>query len=578
MSVCDFKILSHLCLSVFHLATNNERPTVYTGMRFVSNDWCCPIDSTNTYGSRTTVQVRSALRSICIYRWLIPLVSFLVGLTRRTTLNPNTVVSRTSIQPDQMDDDDDTPNIMVLKEDDDDNNHSDRLIISKCTTFDIVTHPKKRQRVVWMIPNLLHAILLVLSMVFCSFCGCCRWNDVTTIISLDDYFVIGMVADAFPIPVPLRPLHHYHHHIHHHSPRMNNIMSILTTSNSWNHHILKSNHRDIDSMSIGDASQTTLLQPQSSTAVTYTVSNINHIQNIPRHIALVCDGNTRWAKQHQQPTIMGHYKGANRTIELIQTLRQSQSSLSQTNHSIYSAITHLTLYAFSTENWNRPRHEIQNLFRIVEQTANYWYHTLQQEDNDDQHKELPHQQRSIIIKFIGNLDDPRIPQSLRSILYKLQNRTPTTTKYNNTYSTTTTTTTTVPPPPLTVCIAMNYGGRQDIVRASQRLMIKLLQERNATTTIHENDIQQYITEANLHSCLDTYDLPDPDLLIRTSGEVRLSNFLLWNVAYTELYFTHTYWPDFNMDEFHTALVWYSQRQRRFGGKSLENQVVGEVHM
>jgi undecaprenyl diphosphate synthase len=87
-----------------------------------------------------------------------------------------------------------------------------------------------------------------------------------------------------------------------------------------------------------------------------------------------------------------------------------------------------------------------------------------------------------------------------------------------------------------------------------------------STSLTEQDIQQYITEEHLHSCLDTYDVPDPDLFIRTSGEMRLSNFLLWNVAYTELYFTNTYWPDFTMEEFHTALVWYSQRQRRFGGK------------
>ena len=337
-----------------------------------------------------------------------------------------------------------------------------------------------------------------------------------------------------------------------------------------------------------DSDSNTMIQTNATDSLTTTVTlvvdnnnNINTIKNIPHHIALVCDGNTRWAKQQNQPTMMGHFKGANRTIELIQTLRnqrqllppESSSSLidddndiqaNQYHHysSIYNAITHLTLYAFSTENWNRPHHEIQNLFRILEQTAIYWYQTLQQEDQ--QQEQRP--QRRIIIKFVGNLDDPRIPNSLRTILYQLQARTPPFALTSSTNETTSKTVISLLPPPLTVCIAINYGGRQDIVRASQRLMMKLLQEKN-TTIVNEDDIQNYITETNLHSCLDTHDMPDPDLFIRTSGEVRLSNFLLWNVAYTELYFTNTYWPDFTMDEFHTALLWYSQRQRRFGGTS-----------
>jgi undecaprenyl diphosphate synthase len=309
-------------------------------------------------------------------------------------------------------------------------------------------------------------------------------------------------------------------------------------------------------------------------------STYNNI-NIPKHIAFVCDGNTRWAKQHQQPTLMGHFMGANRTMELIQTIRQIHLSSSSFNSLLsihHHDITHMTFFAFSTENWNRPMNEIRNLFNILEQTAHYWYNILQHEEQQQQQQQLlghsnthnnNSNNRNIIIKFIGDLDDPRIPNSLRMILYKLQEYT--SSRFSSTGSISTSDVVTTQQP-LTICIAINYGGRQDIVRASQRLMIKLLQEKsnatNASTTnisITEVDVQQYVTEANLQSCFDTHDIPDPDLFIRTSGEVRLSNFLLWNVAYTELYFTNIYWPDFTMDELNNAIVWYSQRKRRFGG-------------
>lgn len=327
-----------------------------------------------------------------------------------------------------------------------------------------------------------------------------------------------------------------------------------------------------DKVTIDETSRIYIEQQGQNTNVKNNTKNVN----LPKHIAFVCDGNTRWAKQHQQPTLMGHFMGANRTVELIQTLRQQSSSSSSLSSSSihHHDITHLTFFAFSTENWNRPMSEIRNLFNILEQTAHYWYNTLQHEEQEQQrHQKNWNNQfsnsntycnhRNMIIKFIGDLNDPRIPNSLRIILYKLQEST----------LSRGSSTTDVSIEPLTICIAINYGGRQDIVRASQRLMIKLLQEKNnatsataaATATISEMDIRQHITEANLQSCFDTHDIPDPDLFIRTSGEVRLSNFLLWNVAYTELYFTNIYWPDFTMAELDNALVWYSQRKRRFGG-------------
>jgi undecaprenyl diphosphate synthase len=291
-------------------------------------------------------------------------------------------------------------------------------------------------------------------------------------------------------------------------------------------------------------------------------------RNLPRHIAFVCDGNTRWASARNLPASMGHAAGANRTYELI---RYFQSYASSGNPS-GSSITHVTFYAFSTENWNRPSAEIREIFTVIERTARLWFSTLRKDSGDDS---AVTEKSHIIFKTIGDLYDGRIPKSLRESLLQLEDRTQEiaariTAKYWDDHNQSNTVDES-PPSFLTICVAINYGGRQDIVSASKRLIRKMLGEKQKFSTkedfvptITEDDVEGLFNEASLATCLDTASLPDPDLLVRTSGESRLSNFLLWNVAYTELYFSDTLWPDFDGAAIGKALRWYSQRERRFG--------------
>jgi undecaprenyl diphosphate synthase len=387
------------------------------------------------------------------------------------------------------------------------------------------------------------------------------------------------------------------------------------------------------------------------TTTTTTTTSSSPLQ-LPRHIALVCDGNTRWAQQHHVPTAEGHARGAQRTLQVIRYLQQQlqqqqqQQQLHQNRDAEFrqhtplsppaqpttnptpaattapttttttiipttrNAVTHVTFYVFSTENWSRPHDEIQDIFRVVERTAQTWYDSLlllstqnrstnsTSSSTSNNHTTHPDHSSNVNIVFqtIGDLQDVRIPASLRTVLYQLQERT-------STMAAAAAATSSVSSCcccSLTVCLAINYGGRQDIVRASQRLVLQMLQPRTepttepttrdvqpnttisatntttttttasiesiptATTTFTKEQIEEWITVTSLSSCLDTATLPDPDLLIRTSGESRLSNFMLWNVAYTELYFTTTLWPDWDTDQLQQAMDWYTQRQRRFG--------------
>jgi undecaprenyl diphosphate synthase len=377
-------------------------------------------------------------------------------------------------------------------------------------------------------------------------------------------------------------------------------------------------------------SKTNVTESQSSSTSFPTTTTIaSSPLQLPRHIALVCDGNTRWAQQHQVPTAEGHARGAQRTLQVIRYLQQQlqQQHQQQQSHQILdpefhphtppppqptsttttttaptttttiiptttNAVTHVTFYVFSTENWSRPHDEIQDIFRVVERTAQTWYDSLllssiQNSSNStstrNNHTTHPDHSSNINIVFqtIGNLQDVRIPTSLRTVLYQLQERTSTMAATSSHCCCS-----------LTVCLAINYGGRQDIVSASQRLVLQMLQPppprttepttrdlqpntisattttttttTKPTTTFTKEQIEEWITVTSLSSCLDTATVPDPDLLIRTSGESRLSNFMLWNVAYTELYFTTTLWPDFDTDQLEQAMDWYTQRQRRFG--------------
>lgn len=293
------------------------------------------------------------------------------------------------------------------------------------------------------------------------------------------------------------------------------------------------------------------------------VSSISSaVRKLPRHVAFVCDGNTRWAASRNLPASMGHAAGANRTYEIIRYLQSYSPSLSSSafpeNPNTGGRITHATFYAFSTENWNRPSSEIREIFTVIERTAQHWYSSLSS-------KREVEKECHIVFKTIGDLYDVRIPKSLRSSLLRLEDRTQeiatrATSRFWNTRDQSSSADHS-PPSLLTICVAINYGGRQDIVTASKRLLQKLLREKPAIT---EEDVDGMFNETSLSSCLDTASIPDPDLLIRTSGESRLSNFLLWNMAYTELYFTDSLWPDFDGAAIEQALCWYSQRERRYG--------------
>ncbi len=222
---------------------------------------------------------------------------------------------------------------------------------------------------------------------------------------------------------------------------------------------------------------------------------------IPLHIAFIMDGNGRWADKKHLPKIKGHEEGA-RSVETI------------INESLKAGIKYITFYAFSTENWSRPKLEVSALMKLLSNTLDKFL----KDDNPD-----------IKIIFSGR----REPLS-KSILAKMDKAAA------------------MPKPKakLTVNLAINYGARQEITDAVNTLI------QNGKTEITPQDIS-----AALYN-----DLPDPDLIIRTSGEQRLSNFLLWQAAYSEFYFTPVLWPDFKQEQFLTAIKEYMHRQRRFGGR------------
>ena len=239
------------------------------------------------------------------------------------------------------------------------------------------------------------------------------------------------------------------------------------------------------------------------------MSNSN--KSIPKHIALIMDGNGRWAKEKYQPRIFGHKEGVKRVKEIIQCCVESDE------------IKFLTLYTFSSENWKRPIHEVNALMKLLVQTLKKELKLLI--DN------------SVIVKVIGNIEE--LSLSVRNQI----NKTIDDTKDNN---------------GLTLTIALNYGSRKEIVQATKKICNKL--NKNLITVDN-------IDEQMLNSELDTSFMPDPDLLIRTGKEFRLSNFLLWQLAYTEIYISDSYFPDFTKSELVKALNNFSLRERRFGKTS-----------
>jgi undecaprenyl diphosphate synthase len=225
---------------------------------------------------------------------------------------------------------------------------------------------------------------------------------------------------------------------------------------------------------------------------------------LPKHIAVIMDGNGRWAKNRNMPRVEGHRAGAKSVREIVETCGRL-------------GIRYLSLYAFSKENWKRPKKEIATLWRLLEDY-------LKKED-----KVLV--DNNFRLKVIGQ--QASIPQSVVGELERVE----TLTKNNDR---------------MTILLALNYGGRSEIVDAVKRIMDDPSLDRNS------------LDEARFSQFLYTADIPDPDLLIRTSGELRVSNFLLWQIAYSEIWITEELWPDFRKKHLLHALVEFQKRERRFG--------------
>ena len=230
--------------------------------------------------------------------------------------------------------------------------------------------------------------------------------------------------------------------------------------------------------------------------------------NIPQHVAIILDGNGRWAKSKGMPRNYGHAQGSKNVEKICEEAWRM-------------GIKYLTVYAFSTENWNRPQDEVDALMKLL---RNYMKTCLKTAKKND-----------MKIRVIGDLR--RHDEDIRTRIAELEEAT----KDNG---------------GLNFQIAINYGSRDEIVRAVRRLAEDCAAGRIKTERIDAQLFEKY---------LDTEGIPDPDLMIRTSGELRLSNFLLWQLAYTEFYFTDVLWPDFSKEELMKAVEYYNARDRRYGG-------------
>lgn len=230
--------------------------------------------------------------------------------------------------------------------------------------------------------------------------------------------------------------------------------------------------------------------------------------NIPKHIAFIMDGNGRWAKERGLARTAGHRQGIKRVKEIIRSAGEL-------------GVEVVTFFTFSTENWERPKKEIDTLMRYLDKFL------------DGQIKEL--ERNNMRFQVIGQ-DDP-LPGFIQNKIKKAENRTK-----DNTG--------------LVVVLALNYGSRQEIVDAAKGF---------ATSVLKDNALLEQVTCEIFSRYFYTADLPDPDLLIRTSGEMRISNFMLWQLSYAELYFSNKYWPDFTIDELKKAIGDFKKRERRFGG-------------
>lgn len=234
----------------------------------------------------------------------------------------------------------------------------------------------------------------------------------------------------------------------------------------------------------------------------------NSERNVPRHIAIILDGNGRWAKQRFMPRNYGHVQGS-KTVENI------------CEEAYNMGVEYLTVYAFSTENWKRPKEEVDALMKLLRSYLKNCQKTSSK--------------NNMRVRVLGEMDG--LNEDIQNSIRELEK-----TSAGNTG--------------LRFQVALNYGGRDEIIRAATQLAMDYKDGKIKLTDVNTDIFSGY---------LDTKGIPDPDLMIRTSGEKRISNFLLWQLAYTEFYFTDTLWPDFNKEELRKAIEYYGNRKRNFGG-------------
>ena len=235
-------------------------------------------------------------------------------------------------------------------------------------------------------------------------------------------------------------------------------------------------------------------------------SQIN-IDKLPKHVAIIMDGNGRWAKERGKPRVFGHHSG----VTAVRDVTEAAAEL---------GVEYMTLYAFSTENWNRPALEVTALMMLLVDTIHKEVATLNK--------------NNIRLQAIGDLS--KLPDRTRKVLLEGIADT-----QNNTR--------------MTLVLALNYSAKWEILNAVQNISQQVANKEITPEQVDENVFESHLS---------THGMPDPELMIRTSGEHRISNFLLWQLAYAEFYFTETFWPDFRKDDFYKAIIDFQNRERRFG--------------